>query len=189
MQQSRFNFFGNNMAVDFVNTSFIHRGKLVDLLGEIQDFYDWFDAVGIEINLEQTDDALTEILDFRSLLREGFEHRIADKPVNKTLLHAINRYLPHYHVMHEVTEREGQFCLSTDNTPNTLSAALAIIGYEAALLLCSDKACHLKGCANENCAAMFVDTSKAKKRRWCSMEICGNRSKAANHYAQSKKSA
>jgi predicted RNA-binding Zn ribbon-like protein len=27
----------------------------------------------------------------------------------------------------------------------------------------------------------FLDVSKNRKRRWCSMSICGNRAKAATH--------
>jgi predicted RNA-binding Zn ribbon-like protein len=28
---------------------------------------------------------------------------------------------------------------------------------------------------------MFVDTSRPGKRRWCSMELCGNRKKTATY--------
>jgi predicted RNA-binding Zn ribbon-like protein len=32
----------------------------------------------------------------------------------------------------------------------------------------------------------FYDTSPKRSRRWCSMATCGNRAKAARHYARSK---
>ncbi|MEL6323421.1 MAG: CGNR zinc finger domain-containing protein, partial [Pseudomonadota bacterium] len=31
------------------------------------------------------------------------------------------------------------------------------------------------------CTLYFHDVSKNHKRRWCSMDICGNRAKAAAH--------
>lgn len=42
----------------------------------------------------------------------------------------------------------------------------------------------IRACEHEDCVLQFVDTSKAGKRRWCSMEMCGNRHKAAEFYAK-----
>jgi len=39
----------------------------------------------------------------------------------------------------------------------------------------------LKRCEGSRCALLFVDTSRSGRRRWCSMERCGNRSKVAAH--------
>ncbi len=39
----------------------------------------------------------------------------------------------------------------------------------------------VRECDGRNCGWLFRDTSKAGRRRWCSMEICGNRAKAARH--------
>lgn len=36
-------------------------------------------------------------------------------------------------------------------------------------------------CANPTCPLHFVDTSRAGTRRWCSMDLCGNRSKVRRH--------
>ncbi|MBB3130100.1 putative RNA-binding Zn ribbon-like protein [Paenibacillus rhizosphaerae] len=41
-------------------------------------------------------------------------------------------------------------------------------------------------CEHDDCILHFVDTSKSGKRRWCSMETCGNRHKAAEFYAKKK---
>jgi predicted RNA-binding Zn ribbon-like protein len=45
----------------------------------------------------------------------------------------------------------------------------------------------VRKCEHEECRLYFVDTSKSGKRRWCSMELCGNRQKAAEFYARKKK--
>lgn len=40
----------------------------------------------------------------------------------------------------------------------------------------------IRKCEYENCILSFVDTSKSGRRRWCSMDICGNRKYTRNHY-------
>ncbi|WP_248928520.1 CGNR zinc finger domain-containing protein [Paenibacillus hamazuiensis] len=47
----------------------------------------------------------------------------------------------------------------------------------------------IRKCEHTGCILHFVDTSKSGKRRWCSMELCGNRHKAAEFYAKRKKGA
>ncbi|MGG4107612.1 CGNR zinc finger domain-containing protein [Paenibacillus lautus] len=44
----------------------------------------------------------------------------------------------------------------------------------------------VRKCEHESCILHFVDTSKGGKRRWCSMDLCGNRQKAADFYARKK---
>jgi predicted RNA-binding Zn ribbon-like protein len=44
----------------------------------------------------------------------------------------------------------------------------------------------IRTCEHEDCILHFIDTSKSGKRRWCSMETCGNRHKAAEFYARKK---
>lgn len=41
-------------------------------------------------------------------------------------------------------------------------------------------------CAGERRGWLFLDTSKSGSRRWCSMEGCGNRAKARQHYARTR---
>jgi len=44
----------------------------------------------------------------------------------------------------------------------------------------------VRRCANPECGWLFLDDSRAGKRRWCSMSACGNRAKARRHYHKSK---
>lgn len=44
----------------------------------------------------------------------------------------------------------------------------------------------LKRCEGSRCALVFVDTSRSGRRRWCSMERCGNRAKVAAHRRRRK---
>lgn len=46
----------------------------------------------------------------------------------------------------------------------------------------------LKRCEGSRCSLVFVDTSRSGRRRWCSMERCGNRAKVAAHRRRRKES-
>ena len=50
------------------------------------------------------------------------------------------------------------------------------------------RAARLKRCDGSRCALLFVDTSRSGRRRWCSMERCGNRAKVAAHRRRTKES-
>ena len=58
---------------------------------------------------------------------------------------------------------------------------LVPVARSAARLLSTADPARLRPCAAEDCGAWFLDTSKGGRRRWCSMERCGNRAKAARH--------
>lgn len=44
----------------------------------------------------------------------------------------------------------------------------------------------VRSCPGEDCGWLFLDTSKAGRRRWCSMAICGNRMKTKRHRARAR---
>jgi predicted RNA-binding Zn ribbon-like protein len=50
------------------------------------------------------------------------------------------------------------------------------------------RAARLKRCEGSRCALLFVDTSRSGRRRWCSMDRCGNRAKVAAHRHRRKDS-
>lgn len=50
----------------------------------------------------------------------------------------------------------------------------------AQLLTAADRAL-VRHCEGPTCTLWFYDRTKAHRRRWCSMAICGNRAKARNH--------
>jgi len=56
---------------------------------------------------------------------------------------------------------------------------LAAIARSAAELVAEGSRAPLRLCANPQCGLFFYDKSRTHRRRWCSMSICGNRSKVA----------
>lgn len=69
--------------------------------------------------------------------------------------------------------------LSAEPTRETLLAAVARDAVE--LLTDPDCRARLRRCAGEGCARVYLDTSRGRRRRWCSSEVCGNRERVARH--------
>ena len=44
----------------------------------------------------------------------------------------------------------------------------------------------LRICQGPNCSWLFIDRSKAGRRRWCDMAVCGNAAKSRRFYARSR---
>jgi predicted RNA-binding Zn ribbon-like protein len=63
---------------------------------------------------------------------------------------------------------------------------LSSIARDAIDVLSGPRAARLKRCQGARCALLFVDTSRSGRRRWCSMERCGNRTKVAAHRRRRK---
>ena len=63
----------------------------------------------------------------------------------------------------------------------TAAAALSTLARDAVDLFGGPLARRIRVCAAENCGLLLVDTSRPGRRRWCSMETCGNRAKIRTH--------
>ncbi|UIJ46031.1 CGNR zinc finger domain-containing protein [Sphingomonas cannabina] len=63
---------------------------------------------------------------------------------------------------------------------------LGLVARDFVALLASERAAKLRLCAGPDCGWLFIDESRSKPRRWCSMSDCGNRSKARRAYARRK---
>ena len=58
------------------------------------------------------------------------------------------------------------------------------VAHDAVRLLLLDPMPRIGRCAAQECGWLFLDHSKNKSRRWCSMEGCGSRVKMRRHYAR-----
>ena len=54
----------------------------------------------------------------------------------------------------------------------------------AADLVTSREVGRVRECAADDCAWLFIDTSRGPRRKWCDMSTCGNRAKARRYYAR-----
>ncbi|WP_406865406.1 CGNR zinc finger domain-containing protein [Streptomyces sp. HUAS MG47] len=68
----------------------------------------------------------------------------------------------------------------------TGSALLGTVARDAVELFTGPYADRVRVCGADDCALLFADTSRPGRRRWCSMERCGNRHKARAHRARAQ---
>jgi predicted RNA-binding Zn ribbon-like protein len=55
------------------------------------------------------------------------------------------------------------------------------IARSLAELVCTEDFTHVKACEGPDCTLLYVDHTRGRARRWCSMAVCGNRVKQATH--------
>ncbi|MET7682762.1 CGNR zinc finger domain-containing protein [Streptomyces sp. NPDC005423] len=66
--------------------------------------------------------------------------------------------------------------------PPECAALLAVIARDAVELLTDPVArAGLRECEGDSCPIVYLDTSRGRRRRWCSSEVCGNRERVARH--------
>ncbi|MEU7056359.1 CGNR zinc finger domain-containing protein [Streptomyces sp. NPDC046197] len=59
---------------------------------------------------------------------------------------------------------------------------LAVVARDALELLTDPVArAALRQCEGDSCPIVYLDTSRGRRRRWCSSEVCGNRERVARH--------
>lgn len=67
--------------------------------------------------------------------------------------------------------------------------ALSQVARDAVDLFSGPWADRIRECSGPECTVLFVDTSRPGRRRWCSMEDCGNQAKSAGLRAKRREQA
>jgi len=174
-----------------MNTQFTPYGDIVELFENYIDMEDWFLKVGLVENLETLNTKeqkkyYEEILNYRVLLRENFQEYLEQKISFDNLIEVTNNILLENNVHPKVIKHNDSFILEYISNKGKYNILLTKIAIEFLKLVISKEFKYLKNCDNHKCCLYFIDTSKNHSRRWCSMEICGNRSKV-NSFAKRKK--
>ncbi|MEU2426062.1 ABATE domain-containing protein [Streptomyces sp. NPDC007851] len=66
--------------------------------------------------------------------------------------------------------------------PPGCAALLAAVARDTVELLTDPVArAAVRECEGDNCPIVYLDTSRGRRRRWCSSEVCGNRERVARH--------
>jgi predicted RNA-binding Zn ribbon-like protein len=191
-----FLFVGNLLSLDFLNTRPVMDGKAVELLPDCAALARWLKAAGLvparEANrLERVWSAeptfaamLHDLLEFRERLRQATFQMEAGAAPSPAFIAKVNELLsthPHIDQVIQTDSGPGRGKRFAPQTP--LDVFAPVVDSVASLLTLTDKS-RLRKCGN--CVLHFFDTSKKGTRRWCSMNLCGNRSKVAA-YARRKR--
>ncbi|MFI0967215.1 CGNR zinc finger domain-containing protein [Streptomyces sp. NPDC021080] len=76
---------------------------------------------------------------------------------------------------------DGSLYRELQNPPRC-GELLSVVARDALDLLTDpDARGSLRQCEGDNCPIVYLDTSRGRRRRWCSSEVCGNRERVARH--------
>ncbi len=196
--KKRFTLVGNRLCIDFVNTRY-SRDDASEMLSSWDDLLDFLEAAGASNRVETR--RLRDIsIKNPEQCGKTFAHGIALRESIRMILSAIegrgrlksgwieviNKALRANDGYDQLSPRNGDWRLIF--IPRRLGPmqALMHIAQSAADLIAEGKAAPVRKCANPNCILYFYDVSRTRRRRWCSMAVCGNRMKVAA-YARRRK--
>ena len=125
------------------------------------------------------DSALLRILRFRESLRAIFASVVDQEPVPVSWVEPINEILRVTEGHDELVPQQHGWSLQFVARESGLDWLLAALARSAAELLVEGPHARIRRCANPSCRLFFYDDSRTRRRRWCSMAVCGNRHKVA----------
>jgi len=112
-------------------------------------------------------------------LRETFNAMLAKDALRRDWVAPINDVLRITEGHDELLEQDGKWSLEFVAREGGLDWLLAAIARSAAEIVAEGTSSRLRVCSNPSCRLFFYDTSRTRRRRWCSMSRCGNRHKVA----------
>ena len=125
------------------------------------------------------DSALLRILRFRESLRAIFASVVDQEPVPVSWVEPIKEILRVTEGHDELVPQQDGWSLQFVARESGLDWLLAALARSAAELLVEGPHARIRRCANPSCRLFFYDDSRTRRRRWCSMAVCGNRHKVA----------
>lgn len=171
-------FIAGDVALDYANTVYRRWPELgTDLFTNAEALGTWVIRArllpaGSDPASFITDVALGETRALRALLWEVFD---AQKDGHTIPADAFTGLLD--------TARRGSahVAVSPDGSVTSPNAdgALAILALRAITLVLNPPPQAVRAC--DRCGWFFIDSSRGRRRRWCSMKTCGNQAKAARY--------
>jgi len=126
-----------------------------------------------------------EAIQLREAMYEYIINLINQEEVRPASMQMINQWIPRAFSNLELRLVDRDYVLDWNVDNFGLESVLWPIIKAFVDLVTSKNSKRIKRCSN--CGWLFVDNSKNRSRRWCSMEICGNRVKA-RRFAQKAQS-
>lgn len=172
---------GGRLCLDFANTADWRDGRVVlEDLEAPSDLLVWARhfgllAAGSPPAEAEAAAALPHLRSFRAALYRLFtaDHGRADAD-----LEALHTWLRRAPPLRTGPDGAPAYAGCAD-----LAAAVAgPVAVSAVELLAGPDLERVRRCPGDDCGWLFLDESRNGRRRWCSMQTCGNRAKARAHY-------
>lgn len=165
-------------CLDFVHTGGVGNWIRAELIHDATDLRRWLAYL---LDVQDVRARLADV-DRTRALREAIwllaQARVADRPLGSEHVSTVNAFaVPSPPRL--LLDDDGS---SRTETP-TASGALSALARDAIDLFGGPLGHRIRECAASDCQLLFVDASGPGRRRWCSMERCGNRAKVRAHRA------
>jgi predicted RNA-binding Zn ribbon-like protein len=192
-------FIADARGLDFLNSVATPVDAPVDWIGDGDGLIDWLRQAELvpsdeleEIVARTTTHALDRVADQARDLREWFRAFVSDhagRPLDVgsiTKLAPLNRLLERDEAYLQIATHADEhghrhLALATKRRWPSPESLLIPIGEAMARVVVEEDFTHIKACQGRRCTLMFLDQTRARARRWCSMGVCGNRAKVTAH--------
>jgi predicted RNA-binding Zn ribbon-like protein len=194
-----FLFVANRPILDFLNTKPVLPQGETELLSDFHALERWLIASGtvhqakakrVLRSWRRSSEAallLRNLIAFRERLREAVQRLEAGSAPSEEFLREVNLGLLQHPSTFALRKREGRMVREQYFEFKRPSDLWAPIFNGVADLLSEPDAQRIRQC--EACVIHFFDTSKKGSRRWCSMNICGNKLKVAAYQRRKRDNA
>jgi len=184
-----FLFVGNQLALDFLNTRPIQDGEPLELLPDFKAVLRWFQAAGLltprqmaSLREQWQDSArarrTVEVLrELREKLRDETISWENGGAIHRTMVDELNQLMADHPMLFRLKASEKAALTEMWFAPRQPEDLYAPLAHNAATLFANADRNRVRQCGR--CVLHFQDTSKKGTRRWCSMQLCGNRLKVA----------
>jgi predicted RNA-binding Zn ribbon-like protein len=180
-------FIGDNLALDFLNTTYGVGEERCDHLTTDASVIDWLkqaDALAEDDGLPPLKGLLKAALELREAGRVLVQNRKSGKWADPTQL---NQVLLHGSRYPELQWKRGDTPSIIRRQKDKSHAAVLLPVAEALAKLLTEVDFNLvRECECDTCTLWFHDHTKSHRRRWCSMAVCGNRMKVAAYRSRQK---
>jgi len=174
---------GDHAALDMLNSLAAADGAPLEFWNSDRDVLHWLELKGLlpahhEVAASwKPGSLLGAALRLRELVRDLVVRRKAGKRLDPSALNAFLGEGASRLQLHAHSSRA--FHIERVYSTSTPEALLAPLAEEAAELLAHADFNLIRRCEGQDCVLWFYDRTKAHRRRWCSMAMCGNRAKVA----------
>lgn len=193
-----FLFVANRLVLDFLNTKPVLAQGPTELLLDFDALGRWLIASGVVSSSKTTNllrswrhspEAalfLKDLIGFRERLREAVLRMEGGSSPSDEFVQEVNLGLLQHPWILALNKRKGRILREPCFEPKRPPDLWAPILDGAADLLSEPDRDRIRQC--EACVVHFFDTSKKGSRRWCSMNICGNKLKVAAYQRRKRNS-
>ena len=193
-----FLFVANRPILDLLNTKPVLPDGPTELLPDVRALERWLIASGTVSsakdkaavrgwrNSAEAEAFLKQLIAFRERLRDAVLWIESGKSPSDAFLSEVNSLLLQYPRITSLRKRDGKVTRETLVEFRKPADLWAPILDATANLLVEAESSRIRKC--ESCVVHFFDTSKKGSRRWCSMNICGNRLKVASYQRRKRAS-